>query len=316
MNVPFSALCDQNGIFLRREALAVGFDDRAIANAVRTKLIHRVRHGAYVMWRHWEELSEKGRHLTRAAAILRTTKTKVALSHVTALACYDAPLWDLPLGDVHLTRLDRRIGRREAGVAQHCGVLPPEDVAKRNSQLVTCATRTALDLTTITDVEHALPAIDHLLHTGETDIDSLRKKAKAMVHAPGSLSTDLVLRLTDGRHESVGESRSGYMFWRGGLPKPQPQYKILDYRGEILARVDFAWPEYGVFLEFDGKEKYVKYRKEGESVVDAVLREKKREELICRITGWRCIRIAWADLYTPEVTVARIRAVLAGGPVH
>ena len=46
--------------------------------------------------------------------------------------------------------------------------------------------------------------------------------------------------------------------------------------------MDFAWPEFGVFLEFDGKEKYTKYLKEGESVVDAVLREKKREELICR----------------------------------
>jgi hypothetical protein len=77
-----------------------------------------------------------------------------------------------------------------------------------------------------------------------------------------------------------------------------------------------AWPELKVFLEFDGKEKYLKFRREGESVVDAVLREKKREERICRLTGWRCIRITWADLYRPAETIADIRSVLAGGPVH
>ena len=69
------------------------------------------------------------------------------------------------------------------------------------------------------------------------------------------------------------------MFWRGGLPKPLSQYAVVDGHGRTVARLDFAWPEFGVFLEFDGKEKYTKYLKEGESVVDAVLREKKREEL-------------------------------------
>ena len=106
------------------------------------------------------------------------------------------------------------------------------------------------------------------------------------------------------------------MFWRGGLPMPVPQYQVVNGFGIAVARVDFAWPELGVFLEFDGREKYTKYLKEGASVVDAVLREKKREELICRITGWRCIRLTWADLYRPRETVDYIRSVLAGGPVH
>jgi hypothetical protein len=40
-----------------------------------------------------------------------------------------------------------------------------------------------------------------------------------------------------------------------------------------------------------------------------VLREKRREELICELTGWRCIRIVWADLYAPVKTADRIRAM-------
>ncbi len=94
----------------------------------------------------------------------------------------------------------------------------------------------------------------------------------------------------------------------------RPNYEVFDSAGRLIARVDFAWPEFGVFLEFDGKEKYLKYLREGESVVDAVRREKKREEQICRATGWRCIRITWADLYTPEKTCAHIASVLRRRP--
>jgi hypothetical protein len=36
--------------------------------------------------------------------------------------------------------------------------------------------------------------------------------------------------------------------------------------------------------------------------------------MICGLTGWRCIRITWADLLNPGRTAARIRAVLAGEP--
>ena len=310
------SIADQDGIFLRREALAVGYTDRALARAIRGRIIHRLRHGAYVFVDHWVELDESGRHLLRAMAVRRTARTDVVLSHTTALIKMGAPVWDLPLDDVHLTRRDRGAGRREAGVAQHSGQLLNGDVCEIDRVAITSATRTAIDLTMVADVEHCLPAIDYLLHIGATDKAALVRRAGLCEVWPRTLATDLTIRLADGRSESVGETRSRLMLWRGGLPAPEPQYDILDERGSVVARVDFAWPEYGVFLEFDGRAKYEKFLKEGEPVVAAVLREKKREEMICRLTGWRCIRIVWADLYRPDATNAYIRSVLAGGPVH
>ncbi len=316
MSDELRSICDSYGIFLRREALALGYDDRTLARAIRLKVLHRLRHGAYVFREDWDVLDELGRHRLLAMAIRRTANTPVALSHTTAAVMLGAPIWDLSLDEVHVTRLDGKAGRREARVAQHGGAITSREIVQIDGTAVTSATRTALDMTMIADVEHCLPIIDHLLRVKATSHRVLRQEARRRDVWPSTLATNLAVRLADARRESVGESRSSYLFWRGGLPTPQPQFEVRDASGRVVGRVDFAWPELGVFLEFDGKEKYLRYRREGESVVDVVRREKKREEIICGLTGWRCIRIVWADLYRPGETVAYIRSVLAGGPVY
>ena len=310
------SICDKHGIFLRGEAIALGYKDQDLARAVRLNVLHRVRHGSYVFIDLWEPLSTNERHALRAMAALRTARTPLVCSHTTAAVLHRAPIWELPLEDVHVTRRDRRSGRRETGLAQHRGLLLPTDIVDLDGTCVTSPTRTALDLTTMVDVEHCLPVLDHFLHTGQSTKSELRRGAKAMSLWSGTLHTDLAIALANPRCESLGESRTSHMLWRNGVVAPETAYEIHDATGRLLYRLDFAWPELGVFLEFDGKEKYLKYLRPGETVVDAVLREKKREERICRLTGWRCIRITWADLYHPEKTVAYINSVLAGGPVH
>ena len=48
-----------------------------------------------------------------------------------------------------------------------------------------------------------------------------------MTQWPDTLTTDLVLRLADGRSESVGETRIRYLCWAMGLPAPEVNYPIL-----------------------------------------------------------------------------------------
>ena len=38
-----------------------------------------------------------------------------------------------------------------------------------------------------------------------------------------------------------------------GLPKPEGQFKIRTTDGHVIARVDFAWPDFGVAAEYDGQ---------------------------------------------------------------
>lgn len=295
----------------RQQLLAAGYDGRAIARLVRSGALHRVRHGWYTPGEHWAALDDVSRRLLTARAVLGSAREPAVLAGPSAADAFGVPVWDLG-EEVHVTRLDGKADRRQAGRVPHCGSLLVEDVTRRLSLPVTSGTKTALDVVLLTDTEHALVVVDGLLRAGETTLEHLERRSLAMTHDPYSLNLPIVLRRADGRHESAGESRTDWLMWRHQIPHPIPQYEVVDGRGRLVGRVDFAWPRLGAFLEFDGKVKYLRHRRPGESVADAVLREKRREEVICGLTGWRCIRIVWADLYRPERTIGRIRATLRG----
>ena len=301
-------------IWLRRELLGQGLNDRAIGRLVADGTLHRLRYGAYVDAVSWDGCDAVGQHGLVARAAIKRSDSDVVLSHTSALGEWDVPIWDMTLDTVHLTRKDRLAGRREAGVIQHLGKLREEDVVDLNGIQVTSATRTALDCMTVMDTEHSLTTVNDLLHRKLVTVEELADGQEFMTSWPGSLRHGLVLQLADGRcGGSVGEGRTLYLIFRQGLPKAEPQYGVENPSGIVVAYVDFAWPDYGVFLEFDGKIKYQELLKDDESPTDAVVREKKREDLVRRLTGWRCIRITWADLYHPERTAALIRQELFRG---
>ncbi|WP_372728782.1 type IV toxin-antitoxin system AbiEi family antitoxin domain-containing protein [Nocardioides sp.] len=300
-------------VFLRRDALAEGYDDRAIARMVRTGAWHRIRRGAYVPAELWRGADTMTQHELLAHAVHRQAQAEVALSHVSALWAYGAPDWGVDLSTVHLTRLDGRGGRREAGVCQHVGHLVPDDLVRFGTVLITSPTRTALDASTVLGTEAALVVMDHFLHRGLTTRELLAERYASMTGWPFTLKTDLVLRLADGRSESPGETRTRYLCWRQSLPKPELQYPITDEFGRVVAVADCAWPGHGAFLEFDGRVKYERLLRPGESPSEVVVREKRREERIRELTGWRCIRLMWSDLEHPARTAERIRRVLAAG---
>lgn len=298
-------------VFLRKEANEAGYDDPAIRRALGAGEIVRVRHGAYVFADHWHGTADQERHLIRAAAVMRQARCRSVLSHISAAICLGADVWDLSLEEVHLTRRDKKGGRREAGVVQHRRVLLADDTIVERNWRCTSPLRTALDITTITDVEHAMVVVSSLLHEKRLTKAALVAGAETMRNVPHSLTTNLVVRLADARYANPGESRTAYLLWSQGLPGFEPQYEIRDEWGTLVAYLDFAWPELGVWLEFDGKGKYTEYLKEGETIADVVTREKAREDDVRRLTGWICVRITWDDLRRPWEVARRIRAAIA-----
>lgn len=297
-------------VVLRRDLIAAGYTDRQIRTRVKSGELHRVRHGSYCDASLWNSLNAADQHRVLARAVLARAHPSTVLTHVSSAIEQGAPVWGHDLTLVHTTRTDGRAGRRESDRVQHAGTMPAYHVKQVNGVPVSLATRCAVEMTTISTVESALITVDGLLHAGLTTLDGITQFAHRTRWWPNSLRTTVVLRLADLRHESAGESRTAHFCYAQGLPRPEPQVVIKDENGREIARVDFAWIRFGVFLEFDGRIKYAKYRRKGESLDDFLMREKAREELICQLTGWVCVRITWAQLDNPRELAGRIRRIL------
>jgi hypothetical protein len=298
-------------VFLRRDLLPQGYDDRAIRDRVRAGAWVRIRRGAYVERSVWDTVDVAGRHRLRARAVLRTAHPSAALTHVSASLEHQAPTWGVDLSEVHITRTDGKAGRREAGVVHHCGNLDESEVQTIHGVRITGAARSTIELSTIADVESTLVTANWLLGRRATTVEDLTAHLERFHFWPGSLRKHVLGQLLDGRNAWPGEARTSYLLWRENILRAEPQYEIRGARGDLIGIVDFAWPGLGVFLEFDGRIKYERLRREGETLEDVIRREKRREEQICAMTGWVCIRITWDDLAWPTTVALRIRAVLA-----
>lgn len=297
-------------VLLRRELIAQKWTDRAIASQVALGFLVKVRYGAYVDAGLVAGLDEVGQMRVRSRAVLKTAHATSVLSHQSALAEYDVPTWGLKLDEVHTTRTDGKAGRREAGVAQHCGRLEPEDVRSRHGVRVVSAARAVIEVILSHGREEGLVALCSVLSAGHATIEEVRRIAEETDQWPNSLHARLVLDRADDRITTVGEARSWHMFHEQHVPRPEPQVAVVDELGVLLGIVDFLWSAHGVFLEFDGRIKYRQHRLSGESLDDYLMREKRREEAICAATGWVCIRITWADLSRPVATARRIKRLL------
>ena len=111
-----------------------------------------------------------------------------------------------------------------------------------------------------------------------------------------------MLRLVDGRRESVGESRCGVALAMAGIVAT-PQVTITDAHGGFVARVDFLVEGTRVVVEFDGKVKYAA----GDPTV--LWDEKRREDRLRRL-GYVVVRITWAHLERPGAVAAAVRSAL------
>jgi hypothetical protein len=307
---PLRIITEQHGVFLRREALECGYDDKTLGRLRRSGILHRVRHGAYCFSDVWATYSTEERHLVLARAVLRTTPGPVALSHTTALLLHGIAVWGADLRRVHVTRLDGGAARIERDVVHHDAVCPGDDVMKVAGLPVVTPPRAVIEAATVHSLESALVSADNALHLGRCSASDLYETFEALHHWPGSQKIHVLLNQMDGRAESVGETRALFLFWRQGLPKPELQFEVYDAHGRLVAVLDFVWHQHRVFGEFDGKVKYGRYLREGEEPGDAVFREKQREDLVRSITGYGCGRLVWHDLSVPRETGDRFRSLL------
>lgn len=98
-----------------------------------------------------------------------------------------------------------------------------------------------------------------------------------------------------------GETLVRFALLDEALPELVQQYEI-SVAGRIY-RVDFALPELGIIIEFDGALKYTDYGPADQ----VILRERQREKDL-QNAGWYVIRVGWGDVYPrPHRLLAMVR---------
>jgi hypothetical protein len=178
--------------------------------------------------------------------------------------------------------------------------LPASEVRSIRGRVCTTAVRTAVDIARREPVLDAVAAIDVMLHRALLLAEDLRGAAAELLSGRGCRQARHAIALTDGRAESPPESRVRVLLTLAGIP-PVPQYRVLDRNGTFVARVDLAYPELRMAVEYDGL-----WHADGEQF----RRDRRRlNRLVAE--GWVVLHLTAADLKDPDGLVRRVRHLLA-----
>lgn len=229
-------------VFSARDAVSQGLITR---NELRSSAWRRLFHNVYADSR--LEIS----HLTRcraAASWLLPPGCAIAGRSAVALLGGPLPRCDEPV-EV-LVEPSARFGP-VAGLRIHVAAWRDGEVSPIAGMPVTTATRTCWDLACWLDIVEAVAHIDALLHGGTARPAELAAYLAARGGRRGSRRFAEALRLVDPGAESLAESRLRVRLVLAGLPRPVTQH-VIERHGRFVARVDLAWPEFKVAVEYDG----------------------------------------------------------------
>jgi hypothetical protein len=244
---------------------------------------------------------EVGRHLLQARAAVASQQGRVALTGASAAALHGFAVYGSCLKEVHLVRLDQGSSRSAASVRHHTvGVEIEADVAAYGNLLAVSPARAVWEVACRHSLESGVVTADSALRQQPDLRAAIDAMADRFARFPGSGHGRTALRLADPRSDSVGESVTRVKFFRYGVPMPELQYKVYDDHGDLVGISDFYWKECRHLGEFDGKVKYQKYLRDGETASDYVFREKRREDQM-RAGSRGMSRFTWDMIMLPRV---------------
>lgn len=138
------------------------------------------------------------------------------------------------------------------GAHLYRATLRAQDIVEIEQCPVTSIPRTIVDLARHLPMATAVAAADFALHEKLVTLDELYEVLEFCRGWPGAPRAARALPNVDARAESPLESVSRLVLAWLGLPRPEPQQRIRNDRGVIIARTDFYWDEFGVAGEADG----------------------------------------------------------------
>lgn len=236
----------QFGALSHHQAIACGLTDSAIATRIRKGQWRRVVVGVYVVAGSPDTWQQRA-----MVAQLAHAAVGGVLSHLTAAGAraYLRPSF-LPHVSVPPTASHKA---RAAKV--HRSAVPLVDRSRVDGLLVTSASRTICDLSTMLDRPTLAEVIDVAFCRGEATRDSvLAADARRGERVRGRklLHEELEVWTPEITPDSPAEMRALRMLVDLGVPELVTQYEVFDEDGAFVARLDLAAPRLKAAVEYDG----------------------------------------------------------------
>lgn len=274
------ALLEPDGLLLRDRALGEVDPDRLLV-ALRSGRLRRVQRGVYIP----RNVELRPLVAARAAILSSGVRTAVA-SHETAARVHGI---SVPGGRrcEHVTvRLElRRKDRKD--LKFHTRGLALGDTCSFEGVPVTSAARTLADLACMLDRVPAVWAIDDALRERICTREQLEQVTETWRGGAGSHAASVRLGEADGRAESMLETAGRLTLADAGLPPPVAQLEVRSPGGQIVGRLDHAYPDHQVALEYDGRSVH--------EAPTALYRDRSRQNALAAL-GWTVLRFTWWDV--------------------
>jgi Protein of unknown function (DUF559) len=286
-----------HGAHLRRDLVA-RFGEHAVRVALRDGLLEQPWRGVIVT------RDRSTRLETRAAAALLAVGDQAVLSAQTAAALHGCTAAD-GCGDIHVTvPHECRADSRRGLVVAHDQLAAAEMTTRMGMPVLVldlviaellCTASRRLALACADQALGALPSNQRQTFRTEIDDRLVNRKDRR-----GTRRAEVLLALATGLAESPPESWLRLLVVDAGFPLPDPQHEVRDLEGRLVYRLDMAWPDLRVALEYDGYEAH-----EGRTDADA----ERDRRLAGR--GWVVIRACARDLGSPDRLLGELRAAFA-----
>lgn len=273
------------------DAAALGVSDRRMRASDLLAPFHGVRAPAGPLTV-LDRCRARATRLPAHAAISHTTAAQLdALPLPLRLSRDDTVHVSVPLG----SRAPSGRGTRGHQVAQR-----PGDANRRHGVLSTTPARTFCDLAALLSLAELVAVGDVILRAGLATHAGLVDAVNHHAARRGRTRLVRALTLIDARAESPKESELRVLLIERGFTVPQINHEVRDAAGRFVARIDLAYPELKIAIEYDGDH----HRDRAQWRRD-VTRRRRLEAL-----GWTYLTVTQADLDDPTPFLTDLRTAI------
>jgi len=275
--------------FTLREARIAGLSDSALRSSPWRQIFQGV----------WVHSDLEDTRETRLAAARLVIPAHGVLRGLTAAWIYGADVRRADDLDVHVGFPEGKRIRNQPGLEVCQETVRPADICVIDGVAVTSPVRTVFDCLRLLRGHERLVVADALTHLEATNIEEIRRYFAGQRRLRNLRVAELLIDDIEPKSESPMETRLRLTLVDGGLPRPEAQWEITNTAGVVMWRLDLAYPDVKLAIEYDGAWHWKQRRAD----------DKRRAAL--RALGWEVVVFDADDVYgNPDRVVQEVRSAL------